>query len=208
MTKLSGILAAESPRAMYQHLTSHWSNPDSVVIDGREPLTLPAGESSWPDLPTISSRMMCLDQMTYLPDDILVKLDRATMAVSLEARVPLLDHRVAEFTAHLPEPMRRRGASDRWLLRRVLYRHVPQPLVDRPKTGFDVPIADWLRGALRPWAEELLDPHRMRQEGFLTPGPIRELWTEHLSGRRDHQYLLWDVLMFQALAGAAMNGRD
>src|SRR5262249_39600242 len=134
---------------------------------------------------------------------ILVKLDRATMAVSLEARVPILDHRVIEFACRLPLSLKIHDGCGKWILRQLLYRHVPATLVERPKMGFGVPLHSWLRGPLRPWAEALLDPSRLRNEGYIDPGAVSQKWSEHLSGKRDWGYHLWDVLMFQTWLEAA-----
>ena len=196
--KAAGVLASGSMDALYLGLVSHWDDPASIVIGGTEPPTLLTGNSPALDGLDDIQRMMVLDALTYLPDDILVKLDRAGMGVSLEGRVPFLDHRVVEFAWTLPQSMKLCNGVGKWVLRQVLYRHVPKELIERPKMGFGVPIGDWLRGPLRDWAEDLLDEARLNREGYFHPGPIRQKWTEHLSGRRNWQYHLWDVLMFQA----------
>jgi len=196
--KLAGLLAAERPEAIYRHLVSHWDDPASMVIGATEPPTAVTDPAAWLDCADFEQRMMLLDAMTYLPDDILVKVDRAAMGVSLETRVPLLDHRVFEFAWRLPLSMKIRDGQGKWPLRQVLYRHVPKTLIERPKMGFGVPLDSWLRGPLRAWGEALLDDSRLKQEGYFDPAPIRRKWAEHLSGRRNWQYHLWDVLMFQA----------
>jgi asparagine synthase (glutamine-hydrolysing) len=191
-------LGAESADEFYSRVVSHWNCPDKLVIGATEPPTL-AKQSTYPcNLQDMTERMMWLDAMTYLPDDVLVKVDRAAMAVGLESRVPLLDHRVVEWAWQLPLRMKVRKGVGKWALRQVLYRHVPRELIERPKMGFGIPLGAWLRGPLRTWAEDLLSESALRSEGYLEPGPIRRKWTEHLSGRRNWQYHLWDVLMFQA----------
>lgn len=195
--KGAGVLASPSVDALYLGLVSHWHDPASVVIGGYEPPTLLTGDAPALDGLDDVQRMMALDMLTYLPDDIMTKVDRAAMGVSLETRVPFLDHRVVEFACRLPQSMKLHNGQTKWALRQVLYRHVPKALIERPKMGFGVPIADWLRGPLRDWAESLLDETRLLNEGFFKPELVRRKWEEHLSGRRDWQYQLWDVLMFQ-----------
>jgi asparagine synthase (glutamine-hydrolysing) len=196
--KVADMLGSKSSEDFYRYLNSHQAWPDRYVIGGVEPASGMNRPELWPALPTFEERMMFIDQISYLPDDILVKVDRAAMSVSLETRVPMLDHRVVEFAASLPMNLKRRAGVGKWLLRQVLYRHVPQSLIDRPKTGFGVPLGDWLSGPLRPWAEELLDERRLREQGLLDTTRVRRLWLEHVSGARDWKYLLWDVLMLQA----------
>jgi asparagine synthase (glutamine-hydrolysing) len=195
--KGASILTSHSVDELYAHFISHWKEANSIVINSASLPTLVTESPSLKGLSAIQ-RMMALDSMTYLPDDILVKVDRAAMGVSLETRVPFLDHRVVEFAWQLPQSLKLRDGQSKWALRQVLYRHVPKQLIDRPKMGFGVPIGDWLRHDLRDWAEALLDETRLRDEGFFNPAPIRNLWQEHLSGQRNWQYHLWDVLMFQA----------
>lgn len=194
--KAAQILPSSSIQALYHDMNSHWHRPEQVVINGQEPPTYLTG--NLPELSDLNAieRMMTLDLLTYLPDDILCKVDRAAMGVSLETRVPFLDHRVVEFAWRLPLEYKLREGQTKWILRQVLYKYVPKELIERPKMGFGVPIDSWLRGPLRDWAEDLLDESRLRSEGFFNPVPIRQKWAEHLAGTRNWQYHLWDVLMF------------
>lgn len=196
--KGAGLLTSTTVDDLYLRVVSHLRNPADWVIGGIEPPTHLTGLR--PDLGELSAveRMMALDTISYLPDDILVKVDRACMAVSLESRVPFLDHRIVEFAWSLPLSYKLRDRQTKWPLRQVLYRYVPPELIDRPKMGFGVPMHAWLRGPLRSWAEELLDVSRLRREGYFYPEPIRQLWAEHLSGKRNWMAQLWSVLMFQA----------
>lgn len=196
--KLAGMVEANGPEAVYVGLLSHWADPAGVVIGGGEAASIVTDPARWPDAPSRAEWMMYLDLNSYLPDDILTKIDRASMATGLEARVPLLDQRVVGLALRFPLNLKIRDGHRKWALRQVLYRHVPPELVERPKMGFGAPVGAWLRGPLRDWAEELLAERRLREEGYLDPAPVRRRWTEHLEGRRDWQYALWNVLMFEA----------
>lgn len=198
LSKLAEVLNAGSPDVLYQLLVSHWKTPAALVIGATEPLSFLTDPKCKAELTDFTQRMMYFDQITYLPDDILVKVDRASMGVSLECREPLLDHRLVEFAWRLPLELKIRHGQGKWLLRQVLDRYVPRELVERPKTGFGIPLASWLRTSLRDWAEALLDEQRLRREGIFHPESIRAMWAEHLTGHRNRQYYLWDILMFQA----------
>lgn len=195
--KLAKLLGARRACDVYLDLISLWSG--SSLVPGSSPLpTVVSDPGCWPEGLNFTEFMMYLDINSYLPDDILVKVDRATMGVSLESRAPFLDYRVAELAWRLPLNIKIRHGQGKWPLRQILYKYVPRELVERPKMGFGVPIDRWLRTSLRDWAESLLDESRLHDEGFLDPLPIRQKWDEHLSGKRNWQYHLWGVLMFQA----------
>ena len=195
---LAEILHYETEEQLYLGLVSHWRSPASIVRHASEPDTGVSAPSKWPRPAALENRLMAVDALTYLPDDILVKVDRAAMAVSLETRAPFLDHDVVELAWRLPLSAKIHRRQGKWALRQVLYRHVPKELVDRPKMGFGVPMSSWLRGPLRDWAESLLDERRLREDGFFRPGPIRDRWIQHVTGQRQWDGCLWDVLMFHA----------
>ena len=196
--KLANLLPAKSAEDFYFHLVSHWHDIDSIVIGAKDPIAPVEGSSLGLYLGDIEQNMMYLDSISYLPDDILTKVDRAAMGVSLETRIPFLDHHVVEFAYQLPLSMKIRNGESKWILKKVLDKYIPRELMERPKMGFGVPIDLWLRGPLRDWAESLLDESRLKKEGFFHAELIRKKWNEHLSGDRNWQYHLWDVLMFQA----------
>ncbi len=195
--KAAGVIEALSEDDVYRMLISHWQSPADIVVGGVEAHAANERLAHLASLGSGARRMMFQDLTGYMQDGILTKVDRAAMSVSLETRVPLLDHRLVEFSWTLPLAMLTREGQSKWPLRQVLYRHVPRPLIDRPKAGFGVPIDSWLRGPLRDWAESLLSESRLGNEGFLKPAPIRKAWSEHLSGSRNLQQPLWTVLMFQ-----------
>jgi asparagine synthase (glutamine-hydrolysing) len=195
--KGAAVLAADSGETLYRRLVSHWE-PSEIAPSAREPEGILFDTSVARDFPNLIERMQFLDLVTYLPDDILTKVDRASMAIALEARVPLLDHRVVEFSWRLPMAAKVRRNTSKWLLRQVLYRHVPPALIERPKMGFGIPLGEWLRGPLRDWAHGLLSEGRLRDAGLLDHSLVSRYWKEHLDGQRNWQYLLWNVLMLES----------
>jgi len=196
--KIAQVMDMPDPDALYMRLVSVWDNPSDMLIEGREPLTTLTDRSVWPRLDDFMRRMMYFDLVTYLPDDILVKVDRASMGVSLEARAPFLDYRVVEFACSLPNGMLISKGKSKWLLRKLLYKYVPAKLIERPKMGFAIPVDAWLRGPLREWAGDLLNEDRLQRDGFFKPKLIVDRFSEHISGKRNWQYCLWNILMFQA----------
>lgn len=195
--KMASMMSSRDAYEMYCRFASHWFEPEKILPGVTEPPSL-LTNGDRPRLPSPAEQMMYLDSVTYLPDDILAKVDRATMAVSLEGRIPFLDHRVAEFAWRLPLRFKVRERVGKWVLRQVLYRHVPREMIERPKFGFGIPLDSWLRGPLREWAESLLDESRLRNQGLFDPRPIRRTWKEHLAGRLHGEFHIWDILMFQA----------
>jgi len=197
LAKLASVVGAASPEEMYRTLVSHWQDPDPLVLGEVPPVTTVLDDpQAIPDLPSLLERMLYLDTVSYLPDDILTKVDRASMSVGLETRVPLLDHRLVELAWRLPPDVKIRAGTGKWALRELLHRYVPAALVDRPKMGFGLPLGSWLRGPLRPWAEDLLST--LDTAAILDPAPIRSLWAAHLAGRVEASAPLWDVLAFQS----------
>jgi len=194
----SRMKAVKSLDDLYRSLVSVWPQQASPVKDSTQLPTQIDNRALVDALSDSEHRMMLWDSLTYLPDDILTKVDRAAMGVSLETRVPLLDHRVVELAWRLPLNMKIRGGTGKWALRQVLYNYVPRELIERSKAGFAIPVGQWLRGPLRNWAEELIDKERLEKEGYLNHVPIHKTWQEHLSGRHDWTDRLWTVLMFQA----------
>ncbi len=196
--KLATICRSSDPTSVYRSLISMWMRPSQVVIGAADVDLLAGLPQAVEQVANFTERMMLIDLLTYLPGDILTKVDRASMGKSLEVRVPLLDHRVIEHAWRVPLDLKVRDGQGKWLLKQVLYRYVPRSLIERPKMGFGVPIDDWLRGPLREWAEDLLGETRLRDEGYFRPAVVRSTWQEHLNEKADWAHLLWPILMFQA----------
>ena len=195
--KLSEVLSLDDDYEFYRQLTSHWSTSESVVIDPREENCSFSRPAIWDEADCLEHAMMAMDTQTYLCDDILTKVDRAAMATSLETRVPLLDHRLVELAWKMPIEFKIREGQGKCVLREILYKYVPKELIERPKAGFGIPLGEWLRGPLREWADDLIDESRLIREGYFYPNPVREKWAEHLSGRGNWEFHLWNILMFQ-----------
>jgi asparagine synthase (glutamine-hydrolysing) len=189
---------SNSLASFYRCGISHWLHADELVSPQRSLETFFENSLSQVDSLNDHEFMMFSDLQTYLPDDILTKVDRASMAVSLEARVPLLDHNIVELAWSLPQSMRVRQGESKWVLKQILKKEVPSALLDRPKMGFGIPHDDWLRGELREWAEDLLSEESLKKRGFFQVKPVRQAWKQHLDGTRNWQYHIWDVLMLQA----------
>ena len=193
--KIAALAEVNTPNEFYSRLRSHWVDPEEVMVGSfRRPVQ---SETNYFEGP-FAAQMMLRDLVQYLPDDILTKVDRASMAVSLEARIPMLDHELVEFAWRLPMGWKIRGRSQKWILRRVLARHLPTDLFDRPKMGFGVPVGQWLRGPLKDWASDLLDERRLRVDAILDPHVVAQTWDAHQAGRGNHEHQLWAILMFQS----------
>jgi asparagine synthase (glutamine-hydrolysing) len=200
--------AATSQRDLFARMNARYPPERELVLGAQPAPTLLGDPEGWPRLDEPLRWMTWVDLAGHLSEGILTKVDRASMAVSLEVRCPLLDHRVVEFALRLPSALKVRGHERKWLLRQVLDRYVPRALSERPKMGFGVPIGEWLRGPLLDWAEDLLDETRLRREGFLDARGVREIWRQHRIGWRDRRYLLWNLLCFQAWREEYGEGAD
>ena len=198
LLKLVEVLPVNNRAEFYNLVISHWKNAEQLVIGAKKVPAALTDKSQWSNVDSFEEWMMSIDAQQYMIDDILVKVDRAAMANSLEVRVPMLDHRVVELAWQLPLNMKIRDKSGKWVLREVLYKYVPKELIERPKKGFSIPLAQWLRGPLREWAEPLLAEKRLIEEGYFYPDKIRQAWQEHLQGKKDNSSKLWGVLMFQS----------
>ncbi|MEM9366472.1 MAG: asparagine synthase (glutamine-hydrolyzing) [Planctomycetota bacterium] len=196
--KLADAISASDQEEVYRNLISYWPRPETLVIDSKERASMFHPRHRLNDSDSFFRQMLYWDQIAYLPDDNLAKMDRASMSVGLETRAPLLDHRIVDFSWSLPEHMKVHGGQSKWLLRQVLYRYVPKQLIERPKMGFSVPVGEWLRGSLRPWADELLSNEHLVSVGLLDSVAVRRVWSDHLAGKIEGQNQLWAVLMFLA----------
>jgi asparagine synthase (glutamine-hydrolysing) len=198
--KVASAMRTNNPLDLYMKVVSHTDSPlDYLNLPDTFPSPL---ELIWnqpfSDVLSDIEKMMAVDALTYLPDDILVKVDRTSMAVSLESRVPFLDHRIVEFAWSLPMNYKLEGSNGKKVLKEVLYKYVPKQIMDRPKMGFGIPLSQWLKGPLRTWAMDVLSEKKMSEQGLFKAAQVTKLLTEHMSGKNDHGYLLWDFLMLQS----------
>jgi asparagine synthase (glutamine-hydrolysing) len=195
--KIAMLLKQSGEREVYAALVRIWPNP-IPLMSGNSYDLVGNHKELWDIGGGFTERMTHLDTVTYLPDDILVKVDRAAMGHSLETRIPLLDHRIVEFAAQLPLSMKIHQGTGKWILRELLGRYVPRNLIERPKSGFGVPVGEWLKGPLQEWAEDLLSEQKLKSGGYFDVKQVRKVWEQHSSGKKNLQYQLWSVLMFQA----------
>ena len=193
-----GLVASESMVDLYLKLVTHWDNPLRATVKGKDLLLMELLDNKKLQNFNDVQGMMCMDLLTFLPDDLLVKVDRAAMAVSLETRAPFLDHRIVEFSLNLPQHFKVRNGETKWILKELLKQYLPVEIFQRPKMGFAVPVGQWLRGPLKEWADDLLNQTRLKNEGFFNPKVISKKWNEHIDGTHNWDYHLWDILMFQA----------
>ena len=198
LNRLNHLIHAESPEAMHRYHVSQWASPSDLMDGVSEPATPFTDREQWLTQMSPVERLMYVDLVTYLPEDILTKLDRASMAVGLEARVPFLDYRLVELAWRLPLNFKIHERRGKHIIRTILRKYVPPPMFERPKMGFDFPLGQWLRGPLRGWVEELIDPAAMRQQEVFDPEVVNRTWTEHLAGKRNWSTQIWTILMFQA----------
>jgi asparagine synthase (glutamine-hydrolysing) len=196
--KVADIISKNNPQDMYLSVASFWNNTDNIVLNSSEPMIFSKEQVNWFKHLDDRENMMYLDTISYLPDDILTKVDRSSMAVSLEARTPFLDHRVVELSWQIPINMKINDGKGKWILRKILEDYIPVELIDRPKMGFGAPIGKWLRGPLKEWAESLINDVRLKQEGYFDPVSVANMWEQHINGSRNWGYHLWSILMFQA----------
>ena len=192
------LLCLQNRDLLYRQMLTHWDKPEDVLVNGKEPQSLLQLANYKVDYKDFRDEMMFKDYLTYLPDDLLVKVDRAAMAVSLETRVPLIDYRLVELALSIPASRKVKGSKGKMPLRSILYDAMPKSFVDRPKQGFSAPIGQWLRTDLRDWAEDLLSEKKLEEYGIFNSRVVRQTWDEHLSGSKNRQYHLWDVLTLQA----------
>lgn len=195
--KLAGVMFEDTLHSYYERLCSHWLDPEEIVLGSKEYTSLLSLDKEWLDSSNFTEKMMAMDIRTYMSDDILVKVDRAAMACSLETRVPMLSKKLVQSAWSLSLDLKIREGKGKWPLRQILYKYVPKGLIERPKQGFGIPIGDWLRGPLKGWAEDLLNKDKLVREGYINPDPVLKLWHEHQKGNISWHYHLWDVLMFQ-----------
>ena len=196
--KAVNVVNSSNENQFYKKFISSWQDPDKIIINSNEVDTIFNHPEKWPKHNSFAQRMMAVDLITYLPGDILTKVDRAAMSVSLETRIPLLDHRIVEFAMSLPISMKRQNGQGKIILKELLYKYIPQKIVDYPKMGFGVPVGSWLKGPLFDWANELLDEKTLKNDGFLNSELVSQIWGEHISSKRDWTYVLWNIIMFQA----------